>query len=173
MVESFSRVESVAQFNKLNKGFITALSGTTDKSLLNHDFYLYVDILFDESKETVVGTYDNFQIVRTDSLPRQVHEDELNTVARTKIVEKYPLELQLSIIGQLLETLADTANVDSTDLKDMNDYIAEVKRVNKLRKEFFAANTEYQYLSTGDREAIFAKQMEGGIAQFSPTASNL
>lgn len=173
MVETFSRVESLAQFNKLNKEFITVLGAVEDKSLLNHDFYLYVDVLIDDSKETVIGTYDNFQIVSRESLPRQVLEDELNALARTKIVEKYPLEVQLSIIGQLLETLADAANVECVDLKDMNDYISEVRRVNKLRKEFFASNPEYQYLSTEAREALFAKQMEGGIAQFAPTASSL
>lgn len=173
MVDIYSRAAGIAQFNKLNKEFITVLGPVEDRALLNNEFYLYVDVLIDDTKETIVGTYDNFQIVPRDSLPRQVTEDELNLIARAKIVEKYPLEVQLSILGSVLEQLATTANIDCADLIEMNDYIAEVRRVNKLRKEFFASSPDYAYLSTEELNALFEKQMEGGIAQFVPTASTI
>lgn len=166
----YNREPVVIQFNKLNGVFTGAHARVPDKSILNHDLFLYHDGVMDVDKETVVGDYYNFKIVPLDSLPRRVTEDELNTLARAKILEAYPMEMQLSIIGQLLEKLADANAIECDDLKDMNDYISEVRRVNRLRKEFFAANPDYQYITTEELDDMINKQMEGGIQQYATVA---
>jgi hypothetical protein len=168
-----SRTEALAQFNKITRAFITIIGMVPDVSALNQDFYVYHEIVIDPEKETISGTADDFRVVLVEDLPFEIREDDLNFQARDKIVKEYPLEKQLSIIGQLLETLADQHGVECEDLKDMNDYIKEVKRVNALRKEFFSSDPSYQYMSTADFEKLFADKYEGGINEFEPKLRGL
>lgn len=166
MSEQFTREPALAQFNKITKVFTMILQKPENISGLNHDFYLYREVLIDRMKENVVGNYDNYRIVSIESQPLLVTEDSLNVLAREKIVKQYPLESQLSIIGSLLEKIATSANVECEELKEMNDYINEVKRVNGLRKEFYASDPSYQYLSTEQFEELFTAQREGGIMEY-------
>lgn len=161
-----NRVNAHAQFNKLNKKFTTVLGEVPDKSLLNHELFLYHDIEIDLYEETVQGDYDNYTIVAISELPELVTEDSINQLAKEKILKKYPLEKQLTIIGTMLEQLADSAGIDATDVKDMNDYIGEIRRANAIRKEFFANNPDYQYMSTEDVEAEINELQEGGINDY-------
>ena len=161
-----NRVKAYAQFNKLNKKFTTVIGEVPDFSLLNHDLFLYKDIEIDLYEETVQGDYDNFTIVAYTDLPELVTEDSLNELAKEKILKKYPLEKQLSIIGSMLEKLADSASIDATDIKDMNAYIGEIRRANAIRKEFFANNPDYKYMSTEEVEAEINELQEGGINDY-------
>lgn len=158
-----NRVPAYAQFNKLNKKFITVLGVVEDPSMLNHDMFLYKDIEIDLYNESVVGDYDNFSIVDNSVQPLEITEDSINELARERIVKKYPLEKQLSVIGELLERLADNAAIDATDIKEMNAYIGEIKRANAIRKQFYADNPDYVYWSTEELDAKLAEMFEGGI----------
>ena len=169
---TFARTAGLAQFNKLNKVFITVLGAVDDISLLNHEHYLYREVMIDAQYEKVVGTYDDYQIVTIAEQPLEIFEEHLNALAREKIVLTYPLEKQLSIIGNLLEQLADAANIECEDLKDMNDFINEVRHANSLRKEFYESDSDYQYISTEQFEELYAKQLEGGIANYEPTVTS-
>lgn len=168
MSESFNRIEALAQFNKITKVFITILQKVEDISWLNNDFYLYREIMIDIDKEKVIGTYDNFEIVSIADQPLAVTEDGLNALARTKIVQKYSIETQLTIIEKTLERIATSAGVDHSELKEMNDYIDEIKRTNRLRKDFYAADSDYEYTSTEEMEQKLALQHEGGIMEYEP-----
>jgi len=160
------RVQSLAQFNKLNGTFITVLGMVDDVSLLNHDFYDYKEISIDPYNETLVGTYDNFEIVNIHEGSLEINEDMLNELARNKIVKEYPIERQLSVLGSVLEKLADTANIESEELKEMNDFINEIKRTNKIRKEFYANNPDYDYKSTEELDELIEKKYEGSIQAY-------
>jgi hypothetical protein len=159
-----NRVEALAQFNKLN-GMFTMVLQRVDLSLLNNDLYHYVEIEIDTDQEKVVGTYDDFSIVNINDEPMLIMEDQLNLMAREKIIAKYPLEKQLSIIGSLLETLAVNAGINCDDLKEMNDFIEEVRYANGIRKDFYANNNEFNYVSTEAFEETLAKKYEGGILE--------
>jgi hypothetical protein len=161
-----NRTECLAQFNKLNKIFTTLIGKVADTSLLNQDLYLYKDVCLDVEQETVVGTYDNFKIVNYHDMPLEITEHSLNMLAREKILEEYPIERQLSILGSILEKVADAANLPCDDLKEMNDFIEEVRRVNGIRKDFYANNPEYKYYSTEELDAHLAKVYEGGIQEY-------
>jgi hypothetical protein len=161
-----NRVDALAQFNKINKVFIMILSCPSNMELLNHDMYLYKQVSIDKDKEKIIGNYDDFRIVSIDDEPMEITEDTLNLLAREKIVERYPIENQLTIIGRLLEQLADASAIECEDLKEMNDYIAEVKRVNKIRKEFYAANPDYRYVSTEEFQRLLDDKYEGGIQEY-------
>lgn len=157
------RVPAYAQFNKLNKKFITVLGTVEDPSMLNHDMFLYKDIEIDLYNESVVGDYDNFSIVANADQPLEITEDSINELAREKIVKRYPIEKQLSIIGDLLVRLADNAAIDATDAKEMTAYISEIKRTNAIRKQFYIDNPDYVYWSTEELDSKLAEMFEGGI----------
>jgi len=168
-----NREDALAQFNKINKSFIMILGKPEDMSLLNHELYLYQEISIDRDKEKVLGNYDNFSIASIDDQPLEIIEDSLNFLAREKIVEKYPLERQLTIVGNLLERIADANLIECEELKEMNFYISEVKRVNGLRKEFYAANPEYTYISTEEFNAMLDEKYEGGIKEYEGKVSGI
>lgn len=160
-----NRQSALAQFNKLNKKFTTVLGMVDDQSLLNHELYLYREIEIDLDNENVRGDYDNYTIYDVNETP-VITEDALNNIARNRIIDKYPLEIQLSILGSVLETLADNAGVAAEDLKEMNDFIAEVRRANGIRKEYFRNNTQVEYKSTEDIDNEIAEKYEGAIQEF-------
>lgn len=168
MSEIYNRIEALAQFNKINKVFTTVLQRVEDISSLNNDFYLYKEITIDIDKEKIVGTYDDFRIVSIDDQPLAVTEDGLNALARAKILQKYPIETQLTVIEKTLERIAASAGVDYSELKEMNDYIDEIKRTNRLRKDFYASDSDYEYTSTEEMAQKLALQHEGGIMEYEP-----
>ena len=160
-----NRETALAQFNKLNKKFTTVLGMVDDVSLLNHDLYLYREIEIVLDNENVRGDYDNYEIYDVNATPLMT-EDALNTLARTRITDKYPLEDQLSILGSAIERLVDNAGIEAEDLKEMNDFIAEVRRANGIRKEYFRNNSQVTYKSTEDIEAEIAEKYEGAIQEY-------
>jgi len=168
-----TKIEVLAQFNKVNGSFTMILGKVDDMSILNHDYYTYKEISIDVDNETIIGTVDNFSIVNIHEQPLEITEDSLNLYAREKIIEQYPLEKQLSIIGSILEKLSDAAGIESEDLKEMNEFIAEVKRVNNLKKQFFAENPDYRYVSTEELEAVINKKYEGAINEYGESIVNI
>jgi len=160
-----NRQTALAQFNKLNKKFTTVLGMVDDVSLLNHDLYLYREIEIDLDNENVRGDYDNYEIYDVNATPLMT-EDALNTLARARITDKYPLEDQLSILGGAIERLADNAGIEAEELKEMNDFIAEVRRANGIRKEYFRNNPQVTYKSTEDIDAEITEKYEGAIQEY-------
>jgi len=76
------------------------------------------------------------------------------------------METQLSIIENLLERLADNAGIECEDLKEMNDFINEVRRVNGVRKDFYQNSDDYTYKSSEDLDAEIEEQYQGGIYEY-------
>lgn len=163
---SLNRVEALAQFNKINKEFIMVLERIDNIELLNHDFYLYQEVELDLDQEMITGNYDNFSIISIHDAPLKMDEDSLNRLASDKIYEKYSLEDQLSLIENTLERIADSVGVECNELKEMNDFINEIRRVNGVRKEFYANSPEYNYKTTEDLNNELAAKYDGGIHEF-------
>jgi len=162
-----NKTTALAQFNKLNGKFTTIIGMVDDISLLNHDFYNYRQVKIDLYNETVVGEYDNFHIVNINDGNLQINEDMLNELARDKIVKEYPIEKQLTVLGKTLEKIADSMSLeDIDDLREMNDYIDEIKRVNLIRKEFYKNNPDYDYMSTEDLDRMINEKYEGSIQAY-------
>lgn len=171
MSETINRIEALAQFNKISKVFITVLQKVEDISWLNNDFYLYKEIMIDIDREKVIGTYDDFEIVSIESQPLLITEDGLNALARAKILQKYPIETQLTIIEKTLERIAASSGVDHSELREMNAYIDEIKRSNRLRKDFYSSDSDYEYTSTEKMQEKLMLQHEGGIMEYEPKAT--
>ena len=160
-----NRQPALAQFNKLNGKFTTVLGLVEDQSLLNHDLYQYREIEIDFDNENVRGTYDSHEIYDINEKPLMT-EDALNTLARNRITDKYPLEDQLSILGSAIERIADSAGIEVEELKEMNDFIVEVRRANGIRKEYFKNNSQVEYKSTEDIDSEIAEKYEGAIQEY-------
>lgn len=154
---------ALAQFNKITNSFIMVLQKPDDMSILNTEHYNYIEIDIDPVLQTIVGDYNNFNIVNIDDMPVQIDEDALNILARDRIIKEYPIERQLTILGTVLEKLADSAGIEANELKDMNDFITEVKRNNSIRKQFYANSPDFEFKTTEELDEIDANKYEGGI----------
>jgi len=173
MTES-TKTTALAQFNKLNGKFTTILSMVDNISLLNHDFFNYKEVEIDLYNETIVGDYNNFEIVSIHDGSLEITEDMLNELARDKIVKEYPIERQLTILGNTLEKIADSTDIiDLEDLKQMNDYIKEIKRVNSIRKHFYQNNADYNYKTTEELDRIINEKYEGSIQAYNGEFTSL
>jgi len=173
-MSDLERTTALAQFNKLNGKFTTVLGMVDDISMLNHDFYNYQEVEIDLYNETVIGDYHNFEIVNINEGNLEITEDMLNELARDKIVKEYPIERQLTVLGKTLEKIADSLSLeDIDDIKEMNDYIDEVKRVNSIRKEFYKNNPDYDYKSTEDLDRLISEKYEGSIQAYNGEFTSL
>lgn len=156
----------IAQFNKMNKEFITLIGGVSDTSGLNNDHYLYAFVDIDEESEKIVGNYDNFEVKKLVDMPREIREQEMDTLAHEKIVGKYPITKQLNILSCTLESIADRMGVNNDELKEMNAFIDEIRRVNSVRKQYFSDSDEFEYISDEEFENRMAKKYAGGISGY-------
>ena len=156
----------VAQFNKMNKEFITLIGGVKDISGLNHEHYLYSFVTIDEQSEKIVGNYDNFEVKKLVDMPREITEYEMDMLAHEKIVGKYPITKQLNILAQTLESISDRMGVNNDELKEMNAFIDEVRRVNDVRKQFFSTSNDFEYISDDELDDRISKKYAGGISGY-------
>lgn len=157
------KVEMIAQFNKLNKKFITLLGYIPDISLLNHENYLYREVLIDPENEALIGNYDEFSIELIAEQPQEIYEHHMDSLAKEKIVSRYPIEKQLNVIAESLEKLLKASGDNSTELTEMRDYINEVRRVNEARKKYFEESEEFDYISDEKLDREINEKYIGGI----------
>lgn len=155
----------IAQFNKMNKEFITLMQ-KVDMSWLNHDNYLYAEVEIDPEHEKIVGNADNFEVKKIIDLPKEISENEMDILAREKIIGKYPIEKQLNVLSNTLQAISDRMGINNDELKEMTAYIDEVRRVNNVRKEFFNKSEEFEYISDEEAERRRNKKYEGAISGY-------
>lgn len=154
------------QFNKTSGVFVTTISGITSDSILNKEFYNYIEVEMDVNKQTVEGTYDDFKIIDKDSLPTRVYESHLNKLCHEKIIKEYPLVKQIDVMRSVLEEMitASGSTTDfTTEFDEMNSYIDEIKRRNKVIKESYKNSKGHQYISIAQQTEEYEKKLEGGI----------
>lgn len=166
MSKNLNKQPRIAQFNKLTREFITFI-GVIDSKYLNCKNYIYTDVIeVDEENEVLTGNADNWEIKSISEMPFEIKESDLNTLARERIIKTYPIENQLTIIGQTLEKVAEKVGVDCEELKALNDFVEEIRRVNKLRKKFYEESSDYNYISTEDFETQIERKYRGAIDEF-------
>lgn len=152
----------LAQFNRLTGELITVMQ-YVDPNTLNQEPFVYRVIEdFNFEEDEVVGTADDFKVVKTEDMPSLVSEEDLNERAREKITKRYPLAHQLSIVGDALHKLAVEAGVDLPDLEEMVGYVKEVRRENQVRKAFYRESKDYEYVTVEEASRREARRLEGG-----------
>lgn len=154
--------QMLAQFNAASGTFITCMS-VIDLSYLNTENFKYVEITIDITKQRVDGEYDNFKIVNVADEPTVIYESMVNELCKQKIFKRFAVEVQLDILRNTLATLCEKVGVEDEALLDMNDYIDGVKRANKVLKEAYKNNPDFQFISIQEQAAIEAAKLDGGL----------
>lgn len=169
------KTKVLLQFNKVSGAF-TAVLSYVDPETLNNEFYIYVEWEeFDFQNDEVRGTYPDFTVAPRIDSSLIVFESQLDMSAQQKITKRYPVINQVNNIGNAIEQLGRVVQGmlgDNPDprlaealakLDEMNEYITEVKTANNLRKEYYAGNSEYVYVSLEQQSAETEAQLEGGL----------
>lgn len=152
----------LAKFNAYSGAFVTC-QGVIDVQFLNTTNYTFIEIEIDPITQKVVGTKDNFQIVDKATTKTQVYETQVNNLCKTKIYKRFQLEVQLDIIRQAVAELCEKAGIDNEALFDMNDYIDDVKRANKVLKQSYIDNPDFEFITIDMEQAEQEAQLDGGL----------
>lgn len=154
--------QMLAKFNAFSGAFITC-QGVIDLQFLNTTNYTYVEIEIDPITQKVVGTKDNFQIVDKATAKTQIYETQVNNLCKAKIYKRFQLEVQLDIIRQAVAELCEKCGVENEALLDMNDYIDDVKRANKVLKQSYIDNPDFEFITIEMEQAEQEAQLDGGL----------
>lgn len=154
--------QMLAQFNATSGSFITCMS-VVDLSYLNTENFKYVEITIDITKQRVDGEYDNFKIVNVSDEPTVIYESMVNELCKQKIFKRFAVEVQLDILRNTLATLCEKVGIEDEALLDMNDYIDGVKRANKVLKEAYKSNPDFQFISVQEAAEIEMAKLDGGL----------
>ncbi|MBE0438305.1 MAG: hypothetical protein IBX57_00865 [Gammaproteobacteria bacterium] len=156
----------LAQFNKANGVFTTIIDDVEDLELLNHDLFYYKRVVINPSTQVVLGNYVNFNVVNIQDLPTSITEEQVDVLAREKIVSVYPIEKQLNILSGAIISLSEKLGVEIPEIKEMQSFIEEVLRINKIRKMSYMDNPDYDYKTEDDVRLEFYLKHEGGILEY-------
>lgn len=158
----------LAKFNAYSGAFLTCM-GVVDLAYLNTDNYTYVEIEIDPITQMVVGTKDNFQIVDKATARTKIYESQVNTLCKTKIYKRFQLEVQLDILRNVIAEIAEKVGVENESLIDMNDYIDDVKRANKVLKQSYIDNPDFEFITIDQEAAEQEAKLDGGLhEQYGP-----
>lgn len=161
----------LAQFNKIN-GAPVSLISFVDINTLNTEDYVYIECYGSPFNDRLVGTVDNFTIKSPDEVGTLVTENNLNQTAIDRIVKQYGITTQVNIMRKMLIKMCEILGTEDNglleteefkNLFEMDDYIKEVLRVNKAKKEYYAETEGFEYVSNEQQEREFDATLEGGI----------
>lgn len=157
------KAKMLAQFNKITGEWIALIQPEEDVSVLEHNFFNYVEVEIDIEKQTLVGKYDDFQIVNIQDQPLTMYETALNNAAQFKIDKSYGVYKRMEVQEKLLEKIAAALDVEHEEFLEMRDYIAEVRANNKLYKEALINDPAYKFISLEEERTTYENQLEGGL----------
>lgn len=157
-----------AKFNAYSGVFLTCMS-IVDITYLNTDNFVYIEVEIDPITQVVVGTKDNFQIVDKATAKTKIYETQVNELCKTKIYKRFQLEVQLDILRNVIAEIAEKVGVENESLIDMNDYIDNVKRANKVLKQSYIDNPDFEFITIDQEAAEQEAMLDGGLhEQYGP-----
>lgn len=152
----------LAKFNAYSGVFLTCM-GVVDLAYLNTDNYTYVEVEIDPITQTIIGTDSSFTIVDKASTKTKIYESHVNELCKTKIYKRFQLEVQLDILRNVLAVIAEKVGVEDESLLDMNDYIDNVKRANKVLKQSYIDNPDFEFITIEQEAVEQESQLDGGL----------
>jgi|SRR5579872_100688 len=152
----------LAKFNAYSGAFITC-QGVVPLEYLNTKNFTFIEIQIDPVTQKVVGTKDSFTIVDIATSKTKIYETQVNTLCREKIYKRFHLEVQLDIIRQAVAELLQKVGLEDEALFDMNDYIDDVKRANKVLKQSYISNPDFEFITIEAEQAEQDAQLDGGL----------
>lgn len=167
------KTRALLQFNKITGAFVAMLS-YVDPDTLNNEYYTYAEAELDFENDMVVGDYPNFQIQPALASKPRFTEEDMDKMVQVKITKRYPVVKQLNIVSNVLDSITNAVqkllpepdeNLSESmhQLNEMRAYINEVKQANALRKEFYASNPDFEFISKEQAASEYERQLEGGL----------
>jgi hypothetical protein len=157
--------EAWASFNKIT-GVFCGISQKVDIKKLNHEFFDYRAVNIDIGSEEIIGTLDDFKIVKISEQPQPIYETSLDNAMYAKMDRVCKVYKRLEIIEKACLNLSKTLNVPNEDLEELCSLISEIRHVNELTKKDFETDTEFNYISIQQELEDFDAEMEGGLHEF-------
>lgn len=152
----------LAQFNSTSGAYINTI-GVVPLEWLDTEHYDYVEIEIDVQTQKVVGFKDNFKITDIATSKTRIYETMVNNQCKEKIYARFHLEVQLDLLRDVVTKLADKAGLLHEDLADMNDYIDGVKRANKVLKQSYISNPDFEFVTIEQELAETEARLDGGL----------
>lgn len=164
LVSAFSASKRLmlAQFNAITGVFI-ALHEITNESILNKDYFVYMQLEIDPEQEVVKGIYPDISVVNKTDEPAVFYESALNNVAKNKIFKEYDVIDQLNVMNLCLKRLLENNGISVPEFDEMNSYIEEVKRTNDLRKETLISDPNFVFVTKEEEYEQYNLRLEGGL----------
>lgn len=157
-----NKIEVLIQFNAVSGAYIT-IHPIENEIYLDKKYFKYKTDFIDPDNEKVVGTYDDYQILHKTDIPMDIPETGLNIMARSKIFKEYDLAQQMAVVLKTIEKILEQTNIISEEFTEMKSYIDEVLRTNQLRKESFANDEAFNYISKQDQYEMDNAILDGGL----------
>lgn len=162
----------LAQFNAASGVYVNCIS-VVDLAYLNTVNFNYVEVVIDINTQRIDGVYDNFKIVNIADEPTVIYESMVNELCKEKIFKRFAVEVQLDILRQALAEICEKVGHTNEALDDMNDYIDGVKRANKVLKDAYQNNPDFQFITIEEANAIEEAKLDGGLHELMGPANLL
>jgi hypothetical protein len=152
----------LVQFNATSGAYINTI-GVVPLEWLDTEHYSYVEVEIDVKTQKIEGVKDSFKIVDIATSKTKIYETMVNNQCKEKIYARFHLEVQLDLIRDVVTKLADKAGLLHDELADMNDYIDGVKRANKILKQSYINNPDFDFITIEQQAAEHEAKLDGGL----------
>lgn len=155
----------LAQFNKASGAFICFLA-YVDVSTLNGEFFTYSEVNADPEADTITGRYPDFAVIRVADLPTRIYERDINASCAAKISKEYTAITQVDRLRNIIQRLARECKLTGPDIDamvDMNSFIDQVKESNKILKQSYIDNPDFEFVTLDQEAAEQEAQLDGGL----------
>jgi hypothetical protein len=153
-------------FNRAN-GVYWGFAQYDDDHAFDEDYFVLVEAEMDATYEGVVGTYPDYKIMAKADMPQEIDEAMLNAMTSANIEARYPVTKQINNLSAVVLLLAQTAGLQDNELvmalQEQVDEIADILRNNSLRKQGYAGNDAFKYVTTDERARAENSKYEGGL----------
>lgn len=152
----------LAQFNKASGAYVNVFQ-LVPLEVLNNEHYVYVEVEIDIATQRIEGVYTNFKIVDIATSATKIYESQVNNACKEKIYKRFQPEVQLDILRVVLATVCEKLEITDEAFDDMNDYIDGVKRANKVLKQAYIDNPDFQFITIAEEQAESEAKLDGGL----------
>lgn len=152
----------LAQFNRTSGVYVNTIS-LVPLEVLNTEHYIYVEVELDPETQRVEGNIDSFKVVDIASSATKIYESQVNASCKEKIYKRFQPEVQLDILRNVLAIVCEKLEISDESFDDMNDYIDSVKRANKVLKQAYIDNPDFQFITIAEEQAESEAKLDGGL----------
>lgn len=152
----------LAQFNKASGAYVNVFQ-LVPLEVLNTEHYVYAEVEIDIATQRIEGVYGDFKVVDIATSATKIYESQVNNACKEKIYKRFQPEVQLDILRGVLAAVCEKLEIVDETFDDMNDYIDGVKRANKVLKQSYIDNPDFQFITIAEEQAESEAKLDGGL----------